>query len=247
MLLIYYLLLHKFLISQTFSSGHNQDWKHDTHSARQYNTSKEYQHIYTPEFEQPTQLDILLNRPATDESTQIAHSWNPKDSSQNIFLKQNNLLTFHRRPTPRTTDCVRGRKGYTQGLHAWQLVWPCANRGTHAVVGVATKDAPLFSHGYMPLVGTNQESWGWELVENKLYHNEVNYKSGGVTYPSTLAPGENFVVADSFLVILDMNEGTLSYGMKNKVNRTLNTNSSIPPTSKYLAIYNFDALHGYSN
>ena len=86
------------------------------------------------------------------------------------------------------------------------------------MVGVATKKAPLYCNGYRPLIGTNQESWGWDLVRNKLYHDEQNYR-GGVTYPRTLAPGETFVVADSFLVILDMNEGTLSYSMENEVNR----------------------------
>ena len=36
-------------------------------------------------------------------------------------------------------------------------------RGTHAVVGVATKDAPLQCVGYHGIVGSNDKSWGWDL------------------------------------------------------------------------------------
>jgi hypothetical protein len=36
---------------------------------------------------------------------------------------------------------------YTEGLHIWEIHWPLRQRGTHAVVGVATKEAPLHSPG----------------------------------------------------------------------------------------------------
>ena len=77
------------------------------------------------------------------------------------------------------------------------------------MVGVATRDAPLHCVGYQSLVGSNSESWGWDLGRNKLYHDMKN--NPGVTYPSILNSDENFVVPDKFLVVLDMDEGTLSF------------------------------------
>ena len=202
-------------IFQAAHNSINQKWTYDTHNAGKYKKNK-----YTPDLEQPAQLDVLLDMPVADKDTQTAHSWNPKDRSRNIVVNDDNPLTFHRLPyNAYSTDCIRGRKGFTQGLHVWQIVWPHQERGTHAVVGVATKDAPLNCRGYRPLVGSNQESWGWDLILHKLYHDEKNYMMNDVTYPSTLARGKTFKVPDSFLVILDMNEGTLSYMIENQVNK----------------------------
>ena len=53
--------------------------------------------------------------------------------------------------------------GYSRGFHVWQLEWPQRQRGTHAVVGVATKAAALHAVGYTSLIGTNCESYGWDL------------------------------------------------------------------------------------
>jgi SPRY domain-containing SOCS box protein 1/4 len=61
-------------------------------------------------------------------------------------------------------------------------------------------------------VGSTTDSWGWDLGRNKLKHDEKNQQTGsGKTYPSLLTADENFVVPDSFLVILDMDEGSLSF------------------------------------
>jgi hypothetical protein len=43
--------------------------------------------------------------------------------------------------------------------------------GTVAVVGIATKDALLQSHGYLALIGSDSESWGWNIVDNRILHN----------------------------------------------------------------------------
>jgi SPRY domain-containing SOCS box protein 1/4 len=89
-----------------------------------------------------------------------------------------------------------------------------------------------------------QESWGWDLGRNKLYHKGINSVYASTQYPSNssglLSPSSSttmttstmtdpadalnnngisystksddcFVVPDKFLVILDMEEGTLSY------------------------------------
>jgi hypothetical protein len=43
--------------------------------------------------------------------------------------------------------------------------------GTVAVIGIATKEAPLQCHGYVALLGSDDQSWGWNLVDNHLLHN----------------------------------------------------------------------------
>ena len=165
--------------------------------------------MYNPDFQKPARLDMLLDMPVASREVQEQHCWNTDDRSLNIFVKEDDCLTFHRHPVAQSTDCIRGRHGYTRGLHAWELSWSTRQRGTHAVVGVATRDAPLHCVGYQSLVGSNGDSWGWDLGRNKLYHDVKN--NPGQTYPSILSADENFVVPDKFIVILDMDEGTLSF------------------------------------
>lgn len=44
-----------------------------------------------------------------------------------------------------------------------------------AVIGIATKRAPMQCQGYVALLGSDDQSWGWNLVDNNLLHNgEVN-------------------------------------------------------------------------
>lgn len=162
-----------------------------------------------PDFCKPTRLDMLLDMPSASREVQLKHAWNNEDRSLNIFVKEDDKVTFHRHPVAQSTDCIRGKVGYTRGLHVWQIHWPTRQRGTHAVVGVATSEAPLHSVGYTSLVGSNNESWGWDLGRNKLYHNCKNQP--GSLYPVFLEPDESFVLPDSFLVVLDMDEGTLSF------------------------------------
>ena len=133
----------------------------------------------------------LLNR-----EVELKHAWNADDRSLNIFVKEEDPLTFHRHPVAQSTDCIRGRVGFTRGLHVWELNWSTRQRGTHAVVGVATLSAPLHSVGYQSLVGSNDQSWGWDLGRNKLYHDSKN--QAGTTYPAILKSDENFTVPDSF-------------------------------------------------
>lgn len=105
-------------------------------------------------------------------------------------------MTFHRHPVAQSTDCIRGKVGYTKGMHVWELYWSTRQRGTHAVVGVATADAPLHNVGYLSLVGYNEFSWGWDLGRNRLLHNsKINT---GNTYPALLKPDETFIVPDKF-------------------------------------------------
>lgn len=157
----------------------------------------------------PGRLDQLLDMPAAGLAVQLRHAWNPEDRSLNVFVKDDDRLTFHRHPVAQSTDGIRGKVGHARGLHAWQIHWPARQRGTHAVVGVATARAPLHSVGYTALVGSDSESWGWDLGRSRLYHDGKNRP--GVAYPAFLGPDEAFALPDSLLVVLDMDEGTLSF------------------------------------
>lgn len=160
-------------------------------------------------FTRPARLDVLLDMPPVAREVQVKHSWNADDRSLNVFVKEDDKLTFHRHPVAQSTDCIRGKVGFTKGLHVWEVNWSTRQRGTHAVVGVATLEAPLHSVGYHSLVGSTDQSWGWDLGRNKLYHDS---KTGtGITYPAILKPDETFLVPDKFMVALDMDEGTLSF------------------------------------
>ena len=99
----------------------------------------------------------------------LARAWNPEDCSRNIYVKSNGF-TLHRNPVAQSTDGARGKGGFGRGRHSWEIVWE-GPLGTVAVVGIATKEAPNQCHGYVPLLGSNDQSWGWNLVDNHLLHN----------------------------------------------------------------------------
>lgn len=175
--------------------------------------SLRHQAFLGPDFCRPARLDLLLDLPPASAEVRARHAWNDRDRSLNVYVKEDDPATFHRHPVAQSTDGIRGRVGYTRGLHAWEVTWPARQRGTHAVVGVATADAPLHSVGYTSLVGSTADSWGWDLGRNKLYHagKAVGRDGEHRTYPAYLTADESFVVSDSFLVVLDMDEGTVSF------------------------------------
>ncbi|KAJ8257152.1 hypothetical protein COCON_G00193040 [Conger conger] len=168
------------------------------------------QELGGPDFSKPPRLDLLLDMPPATREQQLHHAWNGQDRSLNVFVKDDDELTFHRHPVAQSTDGVRGRRGHTRGLHAWRILWPLGQRGTHAVVGVATAQAPLHAVGYTALVGSDAESWGWDLGRNTLYHNSKS-QPAVPTYPAFLGPDEAFLLPEVLVVVLDMDEGTLSF------------------------------------
>jgi len=151
----------------------------------------------------------LLDLPEPSQKEMEEHSWNPEDRSLNIYVKEEDRLTLHRHPVAQSTDCIRGRIGYSKGFHIWQLVWPLRQRGTHAVIGVATKDAPLHSPGYSSLVGSTVDSYGWDLIRNVCLHDSKNTKSW--TYPNPELVGERFTAPEKVYCILDCDERTMSF------------------------------------
>ncbi|XKL61008.1 hypothetical protein PGB90_008065 [Kerria lacca] len=98
----------------------------------------------------------------------FAHAWNPNDCSKHIFVK-NDGFTLHRNPIAQSTDGIRAKIGFQHGRHVWEIRWD-SPLGTVAVIGIATKEAPLQCNGYVPLIGSNDYSWGWNLAENNLIH-----------------------------------------------------------------------------
>jgi SPRY domain-containing SOCS box protein 1/4 len=84
--------------------------------------------------------------------------------------------------------------------------WSSRHRGTHAVVGVGTRDAPLHCTGYRSLVGSNADSWGWDICRNRLLHAAAHADD---------TPTQRRLQCDSDspveLIVVDMDEGTLGF------------------------------------
>lgn len=161
--------------------------------------------------EMPARLEILLDMPQPPYEVQSEHAWNPDDRSLNIFIKEKDEFTFHRYPVAQSTDGIRSKVGYVTGIHLFEIHWPHRQRGTNAVIGVSTQDAPLHHTGYQNLVGSNESSWGWDLSRKKAYHNRH-----GSSYPAGLRPNEAFHVPDKFYAVLNMDEGWLGYVVDGK-------------------------------
>ena len=92
----------------------------------------------------PPRVTRLLENDPVGREEQLEHTWNELDMSPNIYVKPEDPLTFHRNPVYQTSDAIRGKGegeggGYSSGLHVWTVHWPSASRGTHPVVGVATR------------------------------------------------------------------------------------------------------------
>lgn len=165
-----------------------------------------------PDYQKPLRLDVILEQPAVNREIAEKHAWNPADRSLNIYVKPDDPFTLHRHPVAQSTDCIRGKMGYERGLHVWQVTWGKSQRGTHAVVGVGTIDCLLHNAGYSSLIGNNKSSWGWDIGRMKLYHDNKLQNNNAQSYPTETRPdSENASIPDTFQMVLDMDEGTLSY------------------------------------
>jgi len=157
----------------------------------------------------PQRVAILMDTPPVSMEVAEEHSWNTNDRSFNVVLKEDDPLTMRRHPVAQSTDCIRGKTGYSSGIHLWSVSWPVRQRGTHAVVGVATREAVLHSVGYQSLVGNTEHSWGWDLGRKKAYHNSRS--SEGNNYPPTITHHHQWTVPDTFNMVLDMDSGYLGF------------------------------------
>jgi len=157
-------------------------------------------------------LATLLDSPAVSREVAEQHTWNPSDKSFNIVMKADDPMVMRRQPVAQSTDCIRGRVGYTQGIHMWEVTWPARQRGTHAVLGVATREAPLHAVGYQSLVGNSDQSWGWDLGRLKVFHNNTSV-TREQHYPGQLTHQSQWSVPDTVTMVLDMDAGSLGFSV----------------------------------
>lgn len=195
-------------------SGHS---RHRGHKKLPLDTCEQW--TWRPRYQvtaAPPRVTALLDVGGVEREVQVQHSWSNTDHSPNIYIKQDDPLTFHRNPVYQTTDAIRAKggedAGYTCGLHVWEVTWPADFRGTHPVVGVATQDCPLTEPGYKRIVGSNSSSWGWCLKSLKIYHDSRKYRNG-VSYPRDI--DEKLKVPTTFYMILDCDRGTLAFQVDN--------------------------------
>uniref|UniRef100_A0A914CH92 F-box/SPRY domain-containing protein 1 n=1 Tax=Acrobeloides nanus TaxID=290746 RepID=A0A914CH92_9BILA len=135
-------------------------------------------------------------------------AWNPKDSSRNNFLRTN------------------GKIGVSTGVHAWEIVWE-GPLGTVAVIGVATKHAAMQCHGYIPLLGSDDQSWGWNLVDNQVIHNGTMRPYPGTNNPPKYQPLSYAYYNLTLLVELYFEKGSEFLGV---------AFTQIPPVKLYPAM-----------
>ncbi|KAF5899999.1 F-box/SPRY domain-containing protein 1, partial [Clarias magur] len=155
--------------------------------------------------EEALRSDILCNLATyKDKLKSFQHALSSHDCSRNVYVKKNGF-TLHRNPIAQSTDGARAKIGFTEGRHAWEIWWE-GPLGTVAVIGIATKRAPMQCQGYVALLGSDDQSWGWNLVDNNLLHNgEVN----GNFPQCNNAP--KYQIGERIRVILDMDDKTLAF------------------------------------
>ncbi|KAK6466466.1 SPRY domain-containing SOCS box protein 4-like [Huso huso] len=155
-------------------------------------------------------LETILDSPGVPLQERSRHGWNPSDCSASFTVTADGL-TAKRSPVAWSTDSIRGKEGFTAGIHVWEITWPAGQRGSHAAVGVSTAGAALQAPGFSALVGSDGESWGWELGRNELHHGGA--KVG--TYPLAGLAGSRspLAVPDAVLVVLDADAGTLGFAV----------------------------------
>lgn len=155
--------------------------------------------------EEALKSDLLSSVPTYKAKLRaFYHAWDPNECSRNIYVKPNGF-TLHRNPVAQSTDAAKGKIGFRTGRHCWEVWWE-GPLGTVAVIGIATNEAPVQCPGYVALLGSNSESWGWNLVDNHLLHNGDSQGN----YP-LLNNAPKYQVGERIRVILDCEDNTLAF------------------------------------
>uniref|UniRef100_A0A915EDQ9 F-box domain-containing protein n=1 Tax=Ditylenchus dipsaci TaxID=166011 RepID=A0A915EDQ9_9BILA len=129
-------------------------------------------------------------------------AWNPSDSSRNNFVRTNGF-TVHRQPVAQSTDGIRGKLGS-------RLV--CMHLISHGrVLWEQLRHAAMHCPGYVPLIGSDDQSWGWNLVDNSLLHN------GSVVsqYPRLNNPPK-YQIGELVRMVLDCDRGFVYFEKANE-------------------------------
>jgi len=159
----------------------------------------------------PQQYLSIINGHLLDPQVERDHAWSSTDRSFNLTMKTSEHTTVRRQPVTQSTDGVRGKVGSSRGVYIYEITWPVRMRGTHAAVGVATKDAPLHSTGYQALIGCNENSWGWDIGRKECVHDGTVHN-----YPSVVRNHYQWTVPDNFYLIIDMDQGSVSFAVEDK-------------------------------
>jgi len=176
------------------------------HQANCSNSSNQNSGIAAPT-SMPQRIALLLDTPPVPHQEALKHTWNPQDRSFNVRMSEQCPFTIRRQPVAQSTDSARTIMGYSSGLHIFEVTWPVKQRGTHSMVGVATDRQILHSVGYSSLIGLSDQSWGWDLIRMKAFHNSAQLE--GRDYPA-FKP-KDFNVKKSFQLVLDCDAGTLGF------------------------------------
>ncbi|KAK3730551.1 hypothetical protein RRG08_006400 [Elysia crispata] len=128
---------------------------------------------------------------------------NHKFTSMSSGMQQLGPNTVARQRTGKfDTDAARWKEGFSSGKHVFEVVFPVAQRGVHASVGVGHDNVPLTLNKSCSLVGNCKESWALDLSTRRAVH-----AAGIKKYPST-----QVFLPDKFYMYLDADSGSLMFG-----------------------------------
>ncbi|XP_077455219.1 SPRY domain-containing SOCS box protein 2 [Stigmatopora argus] len=171
-----------------------------------------------------SRLKVILN----DSPVRPGHScsrWSSIHCSPHFLLSASREEAT-RLPVELSSDGVRAEKGVKAGLHIWEVMWNPKERGSHAVLGFSRQRCPLQASGYNALLGSDSQSWGWELQSNHLWHNgqsQGTYPEKSWTYYSKEAwssqlvtssrdmPNAPLTIPERTLMVLDADAGTIGF------------------------------------
>lgn len=158
-----------------------------------------------------TRLLMLFDKPSIDHDIrQKYYTWDSEFCSANLPIDENDATFVNRLPIAQTTDVARTKMGYSSGIHLWEVNWPTNQRGTHAYIGVATKNyTQIQCPGYQSILGNSVHSWGWNLSTNLACHNSKSCDGILKNYPHFYHEKEH--APNQFYMCLDMDLGTLSF------------------------------------
>jgi len=161
----------------------------------------------------PWKIDVLHELPEVSQEEKEAHGFNGLDASPHIYMLENDPLTMHRLPIAQSTDAIRGKVGFERGTHVWKIIWPANQRGTNAVIGVATLEHSLRTQGYVSLLGTEGSGYGWDISKCFCFNNGKEKDSWAFPDPLILP---DFIVPSEIYCILDMDEGYLAFSTEDE-------------------------------
>lgn len=123
------------------------------------------------------------------------------------FTKINNNTIVRTRTGNGVSDGAKWSRPFRRGKHVFEIVFPRQMRGKHASVGIGLKKAALVSDCNKTLVGSDEHSWGVDLVTKEVCHNKQKIGK----FPGILTS-----LPDRFYMYIDMDVGSLLFGQEDK-------------------------------